>query len=285
MRVAVAGLIAVAALALCQWLYADDEPQGANNAIGMTEHMQDLSLTDEQETKIKDIRKEYGPKVQEAGKELASIVKEETEKVRGMLTSEQLEKVEAFREERKEHRVAGLCERVAHLKELDLTNAEKAQIERIRDEYRPKMAQAMEGLKGLLTNDQKKEREEALRAGKTRREVWASLNLTEDQKAKMEATGKEVRTLFHEELEQMKNVLSSGQQEKLAELKDERMDRIRDRWAGRISNFRGLNLSDEQKSKLADIRTEFRPKIHEAGNKLRAAVREEIDAILMVLKG
>jgi Spy/CpxP family protein refolding chaperone len=55
--------------------------------------------------------------------------------------------------------------------------------------------------------------------------------------------------------------------------------------AARIANLKDLNLTDEQKTKLADIRKEFRPKVHEAGNKLRAAVREQATAILAVIKG
>jgi hypothetical protein len=50
-------------------------------------------------------------------------------------------------------------------------------------------------------------------------------------------------------------------------------------------NSKDLDLTADQKTKLADIRKEFRPKVHEAGNKLRAAVREEVRAILAVLKG
>jgi hypothetical protein len=55
--------------------------------------------------------------------------------------------------------------------------------------------------------------------------------------------------------------------------------------AHRIANLRDLNLTEQQKSQLADIRKEFRPKVHEAGNKLRAAVREEVEQIVAVLKG
>jgi Spy/CpxP family protein refolding chaperone len=277
--------MAVAALAACQGLYADDETKDTPNAMGVSERHQDLNLTDDQETKIADIRKDYRPKVQEAAKELASIAKEEAEKVRGVLTPEQLEKTQALREERKEHRAEGLCERMCHLRELDLTDAEKTQIETIRQQFHPKIAQALEGMKGMLSDEQKKAREEALKAGKPRREVLAALNLTDEQKTKIETAGKEVAASVREELEQIKNVLSSEQQEKLSDLKDERADRIRDRWVARVASFQNLNLTDEQKAKLAEIRTEFRPKVHEAGNKLRALVREEVTAILAVLKG
>ncbi len=65
----------------------------------------------------------------------------------------------------------------------------------------------------------------------------------------------------------------------------ERPDRIRDRWAARIANLRDLNLTDAQKAAIADIRKDFRPRVHEAGNKLRGAVKEEVGMILDVIKG
>ena len=56
-------------------------------------------------------------------------------------------------------------------------------------------------------------------------------------------------------------------------------------WRTRIANLKDLNLTDDQKTQIADIRKEYRPKVHEAGNKLRATVREEVEAILAVIKG
>jgi len=68
-------------------------------------------------------------------------------------------------------------------------------------------------------------------------------------------------------------------------LKEERKERVRDRWACRVANLSDLNLTDEQKTKIAEIRQEYRPKVHEAGNKLRAAAREEVAQILGVVRG
>jgi Spy/CpxP family protein refolding chaperone len=82
----------------------------------------------------------------------------------------------------------------------------------------------------------------------------------------------------------MRDVLTEEQQAKLAELKDERRDRIRDRMAARIMNVKDLNLTAEQRTKIADIRQQYRPRIQEAGNRLRALVREEMGAIIGVLK-
>ena len=250
----------------------------------VVERIQDLNLTDEQETKIADIIKDYRPKNEEAAKDLAALVKEEVEKVRAVLTPEQREKLDTFKEERKESREGCLAHRIAHLKELDLTDDELTKIGEIRTEYRPKMVKAMKGLEGLLNGDQRKAREEALNAGKKRKEVLESLKLTPAQKEKVETVGKEAVGLVREELDKIRDVLTKEQQEKLQDLKEERQERVRDRMAHRIANLRDLNLTDEQKTKLADIRKEYRPKVHDAGNKARAAVREEIEMIVAVLK-
>jgi Spy/CpxP family protein refolding chaperone len=261
--------------------------QGADEkaAVGLAERIQDLNLTDEQEAKIADIRKEYKPKVREAAKDLTGIVKEEVEKVRDVLTPEQRKKLEEAKEERKELRAERLTERIAHLEELDLTDGEVAKFTEIRKEFRPKIEKAMKGLEGLLSDEQKKDREEGLKAGKSRKEILASLKLTDEQKEKAEAVGKEVRALLREEMEKMRDVLSDGQKEKLQEFKDERKEQVRDRMAHRVANLKDLDLTDEQKTKIADIRKEYRPKVQEAGNKLRDTVREEVEAILAVIKG
>jgi Spy/CpxP family protein refolding chaperone len=258
------------------------DQQGAG---GPAERIQDLNLTDEQEAKIGDIRKECRPKVQEAAKDLAGVVKEEVEKVRAVLTPEQRAKVEAAKEERQERRGEGLAERIAHVRELDLTDAEIAKIGDIRREYRPRIEKALRELQGLLTDDQQRAREEGLKAGKKRREILESLNLTGEQREKVQAVGKEVATLVREELEKMRDVLSAEQRETLQDLKEERQERVRDRQAHRVANLKDLNLTDEQKAQIGDIRKEYRPKVQEAGNKLRATIREEVEAVVAVIKG
>jgi hypothetical protein len=55
--------------------------------------------------------------------------------------------------------------------------------------------------------------------------------------------------------------------------------------AHRVANAKDLDLTDDQKTKITDIRKEFRPKVHEAGNKLRGIIREEVDAVQAVIKG
>jgi Spy/CpxP family protein refolding chaperone len=266
----------------CPALRGNDEPSDSPSVVLVT--VQDLNLSEEQQAKIASIRKEFKPKVEEAAKELAAQIKDEAEQIRGVLTDEQREKLQSFREERKEHRFDGLAERIANLKDLHPTEEEVTKIQDIRSEYRPKIEKAMEGLKGILTDDQRTAREEALKAGKSHAEILASLNLSDEQKEKLSAACKEAGTAVREELERIKEVLTPEQQAKMSEFKDERADRVRDRWAHRIANFKELNLTGEQKTKIENIRKEFRPKIQEAANRLRATIREKVTMITDVFR-
>ena len=250
----------------------------------LVEKIQDLQLTDAQEAKIADIRKECRPKVQEASGELGALVRAEVDQVREVLTAEQRQKLQDLRDERQDRRDESLAHAIANLKELDLTDAEMTKLGDIRKEYRPRVQKVMKDLDGLLTDAQKKARAEALKADKKRSEVVQALQLTDAQKDKLTAVGREVRTLLKEELEQIGNVLDEGQEEKLLELKEERKDRVRDRMAHRIANFKDLNLTEDQLARIANIRQEYRPKIHDAGNKLRAAIKDEVEQIVAVIK-
>jgi Spy/CpxP family protein refolding chaperone len=228
--------------------------------------------------------KECRTKNEEALKELTSVVKEETDKVSAVLTDEQKATLEKLKEERKDSREKCLAHRIANLKELDLTDDELTKIGEIRSEFRPKIAKAMKRLEDLLTAAQKEARDDGLKAGKKRREILESLRFTDDQKEKAATVAKEVGALVKEETERIGDVLMGAQKEELRELQDERKEHVRDRLAHRIANLKDLNLTDQQKTKLTEIRKEYRPKVQEAGNKLRASVREEIRMILAVIK-
>jgi Spy/CpxP family protein refolding chaperone len=67
-------------------------------------------------------------------------------------------------------------------------------------------------------------------------------------------------------------------------LREERADRVRDRLAHQIANLRELNLTDEQRTALMNIRQEYRPKLQELGNQLRTAIAEEVQKVVAVLK-
>jgi len=285
MKTLLAVVALMAGLAVYSAIPAAEDKAEQKGVEGLHAWVQDLTLTDDQETKIADVRKEYHPKVVEAAREVATLVKEEVAKVRDVLTEEQKEKLKTLKESRKEHREHCLPHMIARLKELDLTDDEMTKIGEIRNEFRPRFKKALEGLKGTLNDEQMKAREDGLKDGKKRKEILASLKLTDEQKAKVQAVGKEIRTLVHEEMEKIKDVLSEGQKEKLQEFKEERREHVRDRMAHHIAHHKDLDLTEEQKTRIREIRKEFRPKIHEAGNKLRATLREEVHEILGVLKG
>jgi Spy/CpxP family protein refolding chaperone len=283
--VAVATTVVAAGAGLYAAGAAQEEKDRPGGVEVLVEHFMDMHLTDAQEEKIENARKEYGPKVQAAAKTLHTLVKEEMDKAHAVLTPEQKTKLQELKDERKEKRIEGVAARIAHLKELDLTDAEVEKIEAIRKDYRPKIVAAVRTMEGFLTPEQKTARKEAMKAANKRaREGWAALKLTDEQKEKVKTACQEVRTNVQAELKEIHEVLSEEQKAKLAELKEERRDRIRDRRVARMAHAKELELTDDQKTKLREIRQEFRPRIHEAGNELRAAVREEAAAILAVLK-
>jgi Spy/CpxP family protein refolding chaperone len=256
----------------------------AGQVVVLVERIQDLPLSDAQEVKIAEIRKESRAKIQEATKELGALAKEEMQKIRDVLTAEQKEKIANLKEEREERREECLAHAIASLKELDVTDAEMTKIGEIRKDYRPKLLKSMKELDGMLTEEQKKKRTEALTAGKKRSEVLESLKLTDEQKTKVGTVGKEVGSFVREEMEQIGEVLGKSQKEQLGELKEERRENVRHRLPHRIANLKDLNLTDEQTTKLAEIRQAYRPKVQEVGNRLRASIRDEVEKIAAVIK-
>src|SRR5579864_7321828 len=112
--------LAVALVVYPKLCVADDADAERREGVRerMAERMADLSLSDDQETKIADVRKEFGPKVKEAAKELSTLVKEELDKIREILTTDQKEKIRGLMEERRERRMNGLASRLAHLRDL-----------------------------------------------------------------------------------------------------------------------------------------------------------------------
>jgi len=256
----------------------------AAGQVVLVERIQDLPLSDAQEAKIAEIRKESRAKVVENAKELGALAKAELGKIRDVLTAEQKEKIQDMKDEREEHRDESLAHAIANLKDLDLTDAEMAKIGELRKDFRPKLVKSLKELDGMLTDEQKKARTEALTGGKKRSEMLEALRLTDEQKEKAATVGKAVGSLVREEMEQIRDVLSASQKEQLGELKEERKEQVRHRLAHQIMNLKDLNLTDEQKTKLAEIRTEYRPKVQEVGNRLRASIRDEVEKIAAVIK-
>ena len=180
MRTLMAVVVPAVGVLVYTALPAAAEEGSAEKAGGeLVARVQDLDLTDAQEAKIADIRKENRPKVQEAAKDLTALLKEEEQKVMAVLTPDQKAKIAAMKEERDEFRDERLAERIAHLKDLDLTEGEKAKLMEIRKECHPKTVKALQGLEGLLTQEQKTARVKALDAGMKRKEVASLLGISE----------------------------------------------------------------------------------------------------------
>jgi hypothetical protein len=267
----------------CPRLRADDDPDVGHRDKALAEGIHDLELTDEQEADIANIQKEYEPKVQDAANKVAAIIKEEMDHVQAVLTSQQKQLLlQALKEHRKEHRVEDLAQRIAHLKDLHLTDTELAKIEEIRGEYCPKIMKAMERLKGFLTDEQRTAREEGFKAGQTRTEVLASLNLTDEQRRKMSAVCKELATFVSQELKKIRDVLTRPA---FRAIKEEGKGLLQDQVALLTLNCRDLHLTAEQKMKITGIAKTFRPRIYDLDNKLRVIVKEELDTIIAVLEG
>src|SRR5215831_11798276 len=212
------------------------------NALGrVVVWVQDLDLSDDQEARIAAIRKEYQPKIEQDAKELKTLATQEVDQIKNILTPEQSAKVKGMLEERKEFKEESLPQRIAHLKELDLTEDELAKIAAIRNEFHPRMEETVKQLDGLLTDAQKNAREEAIKEGKTRREVIQALNLTSAQKSEVESTAKQLKELVGNELEKIQGVLTAEQRETLQDLRSERKELVRDQLAHQIANLRDLN--------------------------------------------
>jgi len=268
---------------LCQTCIAQGQrAQRAREAFA--ERIQDMDLSDEQEAKIAEVSKEFRPKIEPQAKELASLVQEEVGKIQAILTPAQKEMLKNRKDDRAERRSESLAERLAHLEDLDFSAAEMAKLAEIRKNSRPEIAKALERMKGTLSDDQKKARAEALDSGKKHSEVITALKLTDEQKEKLTAAGKEVRAQIREDLEKLRGILTTEQREKVVEFRQERREDARDHLASAIENSQDLNLTDEQKKQIAAIRQEYRPKIHAAGDKLRAQVRDELAAVVAAIR-
>src|SRR6516165_6626675 len=87
MRILLAAILLAVTALVCPTLLA-----GVGE--GLAERIQDLNLTDAQEAKIAEIRKECQVKIQQARTALSALVKEEVEKVRDVLTTAQKQKLQ-----------------------------------------------------------------------------------------------------------------------------------------------------------------------------------------------
>jgi Spy/CpxP family protein refolding chaperone len=117
---------------------------------------------------------------------------------------------------------------------LELSDAQKAKLEEIKKEQGPKMREAYEKMSSILTEDQKKAREEAMKAareaGKSREEsreaIDKAVKLTDEQKKKQDEMRKSMEESQKSLREKVLAVLTPAQQEtvkkRMAEMQERR---------------------------------------------------------------
>jgi len=112
---------------------------------------------------------------------------------------------------------------LSFLKGIDLTADQKSKLSNLMQEYKPKLVDTAKLFDSVLTPDQKKAREEAMKAakdaGKGPKEIReagrATVTLTDEQKAKLREVGKKVGPIYKEFHEKVMDVLTPEQKEQV----------------------------------------------------------------------
>ena len=117
-------------------------------------------------------------------------------------------------------------------------------------------------LKGLNLSDEQKNQLDALKKDYQpkldERKLLESI-LTPEQKAKLAEAKKQMGPIYREYREKIMAVLTPEQQEQLKK----KMEKPRPAATSPLPFLKGLNLSDEQKTKLAALKTEYQPKLND----------------------
>jgi Spy/CpxP family protein refolding chaperone len=109
------------------------------------------------------------------------------------------------------------------LRDLTLSDEEKAKIEDVRKEFGPKLAEARKKVESIPSDQQKKDRDEAMKAardaGKSQREAFAAgleaMKLSDEQKAKSAEARKAMEAISREMREKVLSVLTPENKEKV----------------------------------------------------------------------
>jgi Spy/CpxP family protein refolding chaperone len=190
-----------------------------------------------------------------------------------------------------------MFERLESIKGLNLTDQQKGKIDALKKEYGSKLKEGQAKMDGILTAEQKKARDEAIKAaevsGKRGREVWegvqSAMKLTDEQKAKIAETRKEIGPLRREVHEKVMAILTPEQKELWQKdrpgMREPRpVQEQTSKPTGRNSGMlRGLNLTEDQQAKVKKIREEYGPKLKEAQGGSLALRKEMHEKILAIL--
>jgi len=109
------------------------------------------------------------------------------------------------------------------LDQLNLTEDQKAKVEELRQEYGPKLAEFGKKVTAILTDEQRKDRQEATQAaraaGTSAKEIFdageAATKATDEQRAKITEVRKEQAPVQREVREKILALLTAEQKEKL----------------------------------------------------------------------
>jgi Spy/CpxP family protein refolding chaperone len=187
------------------------------------------------------------------------------------------------------HSRQAMMERWAMLKGVNLTDDQKAKVEAVKQEYGPKFKKAWGKIDSILTEEQRKVRDEAAKAakaaGKHGEEVWkdakAAVTLNDDQKAKMAEARKEAEALHKEAREKTMSILTTDQKQQLKKSHEGKRGHPEGGFGGEM--LKGLNLTDDQKAKVAEVKKEYGPRLKEAQTNLDALRKEVHEKVLAYL--
>ena len=135
-------------------------------------------------------------------------------------------------EHKDKHPNGAMSEPWRMLKGLNLTDDQKAKLEGLKKEYGPKLKDDRQSMESILTEDQKKVRDEVLKAakaagkkpGESWKEVKEAVKLTDEQKAKLAETRKSMKALHKEIREKIEALLTPEQKEMLKKSREERKE-------------------------------------------------------------
>jgi Spy/CpxP family protein refolding chaperone len=128
---------------------------------------------------------------------------------------------------------SSVIDRVERTKDLNLTDDQKAKLSGLKKEYAPKLKELSGTLDKVLTADQKKARDEAIKAARAsgkrgpevRESIQAAMKLTDAQKTKLADGRKAMQKLNKEISDKVNKLLTPEQQEVLKKARAERGNR------------------------------------------------------------
>jgi Spy/CpxP family protein refolding chaperone len=124
-----------------------------------------------------------------------------------------------------------MIDRVERVKDLNLTDDQKAKLAELKKQYDPKLKELNAKLDGVLTAEQKKARDDAFKAARDagkrpdRETIQAAMKLTDAQKAELAKGRKAVDALNKEISDKVTKLLTTEQQDVLKKARGNRGNR------------------------------------------------------------